>query len=70
MLADGRKILGDLAAITDDLRSGKGALGKLISDEEMGRKLDRMFTQVIRAIEDAREAAPVSTFFQVFSGAF
>ncbi len=52
------------------MRKGEGVLGKLIQDKEMGERLDRMLTQVIRAIEDAREAAPVSTFFQVFAGAF
>ena len=70
MLADGRKILDDLAFLTDEVRKGDSVLGKLITDKEMGERLDRMFGQVIRAIEDAREAAPVSTFFQVFSGAF
>ncbi len=70
MLADGRKILDDLAFLTDEVRKGEGVLGKLIQDKEMGERLDRMLTQVIRAIEDAREAAPVSTFFQVFAGAF
>ncbi len=52
------------------MRNGDGVLAKLINDKEMGERLDRVFGQVIRAIEDAREAAPVSTFFQVFSGAF
>ena len=70
MLADGRKILDDLAFLTDELRKGDSALSKLMTDKEMGERLDRVFGQVIRAIEDAREAAPVSTFFQVFSGAF
>jgi len=70
LLADGRKVLDDLAFLTDELRKGDGVLGKLITDKEMGERLDRVFGQVIRAIEDAREAAPVSTFFQVFSGAF
>lgn len=70
MLADARKALDDLAFLTDEIRKGDSALGKLITDKEMGERLERVFDQVIRAIEDAREAAPVSTFFQVFSGAF
>lgn len=70
LLADGRKILDDLAFLTDEVRKGDSALGKLITDKDMGERLERVFNQVIRAIEDAREAAPVSTFFQVFSGAF
>ena len=70
LLTGARKIFDDLAKITDDINSGKGALGRLINDEEMGRRLDSMLRQVTRAVEDAREAAPIGTFFQVFSGAF
>ena len=70
ILADARKAFDDIAAITDKINSGKGTLGRLISDEDMGRRLDSMVRQITRAIEDAREAAPIGTFFQVFSGAF
>jgi len=70
LLADARKIFDEIAKITDDINSGKGALGRLINDEDMGRRLDSMIRQVSRAIEDSREAAPIGTFFQVFSGAF
>ena len=64
------KIVDDLAAITEEARNGNGLLARLINDEEWGEQLDRIFTQVSRAIEDAREAAPVGTFFQVIAGAF
>ena len=70
LLADAKKIFKDFAEITGDINSGKGALGRLIKDEEMGRRLDSAIRQITRAIEDAREAAPIGTFFQVFSGAF
>jgi ABC-type transporter Mla subunit MlaD len=70
LLADGRKIIADLADITDKINTGQGALGRLINDEDMGRRLDSMIRQITRAIEDAREAAPIGTFFQVFSGSF
>ncbi|MCA8954771.1 MAG: MCE family protein [Planctomycetes bacterium] len=70
LLADARQLFKDLADITGKISSGKGTLGRLISDEDMGRRLDSMMRQITRAIEDAREAAPIGTFFQVFSGAF
>jgi phospholipid/cholesterol/gamma-HCH transport system substrate-binding protein len=70
MLADGRKIIRDLSEISDKINTGKGALARLINDDDMGRRLDSMIRQITRAIEDAREAAPVGTFFQVFSSAF
>jgi ABC-type transporter Mla subunit MlaD len=70
LLANARKIFDDVAQVTDDINSGKGVLGRLIKDEDMGRRLDSLIRQITRAIEDAREAAPIGTFFQVFSGAF
>lgn len=70
MLADGRRIVRDFAEITTKVNNGDGALGRLINDPEMGRRLESMIRQVTRAIEDAREAAPIGTFFQVFGGAF
>lgn len=70
MLADARKIFADARKIFADINSGKGALGRLINDEDMGRRLDSLIRQITRAVEDAREAAPIGTFFQVFSGAF
>lgn len=66
----GATIIANLEAISEELKSGKGTLARLINDEEMGEKLDRVLNQVSRAIEDAREAAPVGTFFQVLTGAF
>lgn len=70
LLADGRKFMRDLSEISDKINTGQGALGRLINDEDLGRRLDSVIRQVTRAVEDAREAAPIGTFFQVFSGAF
>ncbi len=70
LLAEGKKVIADLADIADKVNTGQGALGRLINDEDMGRRLDSMLRQITRAIEDARESAPIGTFFQVFSGAF
>jgi ABC-type transporter Mla subunit MlaD len=65
-----KAIAGNLASITAKIDTGKGALGLLIGDEEMGIRLRRIFTQVSRALEDAREAAPISNFVQVLFGVF
>ena len=70
LLADARQIFADFADISDQISNGQGALGRLINDEELGRRVDSLIREVTRAIEDAREAAPIGTFFQVFSGAF
>ena len=47
-----RQIFDDLADITRKVNKGDGALGRLINDREMGRRLDSLIRQVARAIED------------------
>lgn len=76
-LVSGRELRATVVQLFDDLgdvaaaiRNGKGLLSRVVYDESMGEQLSRVFTQVSRAIEDAREAAPIGTFFQVFSAAF
>ncbi|GAB4144663.1 MAG: hypothetical protein Fur0037_12470 [Planctomycetota bacterium] len=68
--ADLKAAVLNVRQITEKLNSGQGVLGILISDEDMGVRLRRIFTQVSRAIEDAREAAPIGNFVQVLIGAF
>ncbi|MHC5062406.1 MAG: MlaD family protein [Planctomycetota bacterium] len=63
-------IVDDAEAIFTEAREGNGLLANLINNEEWTRSFDRILTQVSRAVEDAREAAPVGTFFQVLAGAF
>jgi phospholipid/cholesterol/gamma-HCH transport system substrate-binding protein len=64
-----KQIAANVASITEKIDTGKGVLGLLIGDEEMGIRLRRILNQVSRALEDAREAAPISNFVQVFLGA-
>jgi phospholipid/cholesterol/gamma-HCH transport system substrate-binding protein len=68
--SSGKQLVEDFAEVVAKVNHGDGALGRLINDEEMGRRLDSLLKQLTRAIEDAREAAPIGTFFQVFSGSF
>ncbi len=62
--------VASLRSVTDKLDSGKGMLSVLINDEDMGIRLRRILNQVSRALEDAREAAPIGNFVQVLLGAF
>ena len=50
--------------------SGEGNLGRLIMDDTLVTKLERAVTDFSATLEDAREAAPIGTFFQVFGGLF
>ncbi|MBL8841613.1 MAG: MCE family protein [Planctomycetes bacterium] len=54
-------ISGDAAALLDAARRGRGVLGLLVADDEARRNVERILDQIGRAIEDAREAAPVSS---------
>ena len=66
----GQALIANLSEASRKINEGEGMLGRLISDEELGEKLDRLLSQVTGAIEDARESAPVSTFFQVIAATF
>jgi phospholipid/cholesterol/gamma-HCH transport system substrate-binding protein len=70
LLRDARTLFANLSEFSAKINEGKGLLAKLVNDPELGEKVDRMFRQLSRAIEDAREAAPVGTFFQVLAGPF
>ncbi len=54
-------ISNDAAALLDAARRGRGVLGLLVSDDEARRNVERILDQIARAVEDAREAAPVSS---------
>ncbi|HIE71993.1 MAG TPA: hypothetical protein EYP98_18435 [Planctomycetes bacterium] len=60
--------IANLRHTTEQLTQMKGLLGALINDENLAIRFRRILTQVSRAIEDAREAAPISNFIQVLLG--
>ena len=70
MAKDLTATLANLRYTTDQLTHRKGLLGALINDEDLAIRFRRILTQVSRAIEDAREAAPISNFVQVLLGTF
>jgi phospholipid/cholesterol/gamma-HCH transport system substrate-binding protein len=70
MLADARGILTSFREFADRATYGNGLLARLVNDPDWGRRFGQILGQVQRAVEDAREAAPVGTFFQVITGFF
>jgi phospholipid/cholesterol/gamma-HCH transport system substrate-binding protein len=70
MRQDLQRIAANLASVSAKLNDNKGLLGVLINDEDMGIRLRRILSQVSRALEDAREAAPISNFVEVLFSAF
>ncbi len=62
--------IANLRDVTDSLTRNEGMLGALLNDKDLGVRFRRIMTQVSRALEDAREAAPIGNFVQVLLGAF
>ena len=65
-----KETIANLNIVSAQLTQRKGLLGALINEEDLAVRFRRILTQVSRAIEDAREAAPISNFVQVLFGAF
>lgn len=67
---DFRTTLANLRDTTTALTRNEGLIGALINDKDIALRFRRILTQVSRAIEDAREAAPIGNFVQVLLGTF
>jgi len=59
-----------LRKITGDLETGDGTLARLINDPDLYNEVRGMVIQIRSAIDDMREASPVTTFSSVVFGAF
>ncbi len=70
MRDDAARAVANIGSITDKINSGSGMFGRLVNDEQLVARLERVLDQVAGAIEDAREAAPIGTFFQVLAAPF
>jgi len=67
---DFKAAVANLRIVTERLNGTDSLLGILISDKDVGIRFRRIITQVSRALEDAREAAPIGNFIQVLLGVF
>jgi phospholipid/cholesterol/gamma-HCH transport system substrate-binding protein len=65
-----RQITEDTATVTGAIRSGQGSFGRMIMDDELYRDVKVALRIVERALEEYREAAPITTFTSVFFSAF
>ena len=64
-----RQASADLAEATEALSEERGTLGKLIHGDEVYVELERAVRTLVGSLEEAREAAPISTFLNtVFLG--
>jgi hypothetical protein len=63
-------MLSDAREFINGLTEGPGLIRALVFEKDLAEEFRRMLNQIARAIEDAREAAPVGTFFAVLAGPF
>ncbi|MEQ8764349.1 MAG: MlaD family protein [Planctomycetota bacterium] len=69
----GEKLAGvvdDVSLMVHRVSLGQGTVGRLLMREDIGEKLAFLLDVVTGAVEDAREAAPISTFANVIFSAF
>jgi len=64
-----RNIFNGLEETVTNVRNGKGALGMILNDSEIAQKVGMIFDQILGSIEDAREAAPLSSLGSFLFGA-
>jgi phospholipid/cholesterol/gamma-HCH transport system substrate-binding protein len=58
-----------LADFAENLATGEGTIARLVNDPELFTEAKRLIFQAREAVEDAREAAPISAFSSVLFGA-
>jgi phospholipid/cholesterol/gamma-HCH transport system substrate-binding protein len=56
--------------ISASIEQGDGTIGKLIKDDKLYEEAKMTLHEIRAAIDDFREAAPITTFSSIFFGAF
>jgi phospholipid/cholesterol/gamma-HCH transport system substrate-binding protein len=77
MIAGGEDTYGDLEAtmaavrqISESINNGEGTLGRLVRDAELYDEATLLVEDLRAAIDDLREASPITSFGSVLFGAF
>jgi phospholipid/cholesterol/gamma-HCH transport system substrate-binding protein len=65
-----RETTENIAVASSAVRNGQGSLGRLVMNDEIYQQVKTALLIVQKALEEYREAAPVTTFTSVFFGAF
>jgi len=66
---DVAQAVSSVAKFAKGLVEGEGTLARLLNDPELYVEIKRLIGQTREAVEDAREAAPISTFSSIIFGA-
>lgn len=64
-----QRVVKHLEKALADIAEGKGTVGRLVTEDEIYERFNRILVQTEDAVEDFREQAPISTFVNaLFSG--
>lgn len=63
-------IMTNVRSITDSINEGEGTLGKLVRDAKLYDETTLLVEDVRAAVDDLREASPITSFGSVLFGAF
>jgi len=69
-VAKANNLLDQLNAVSTDIKSGKGSLGKLAQDPALYNELDGLIRDCRQVIDNFRDTTPISTFSSLAVGAF
>ncbi len=77
LLSEDDSVYQDIAQITGSLKDvaariaqGEGTLGRFIADDSLYNEIEASISEIRAAVDDFREAAPITTFSSIFFGAF
>jgi phospholipid/cholesterol/gamma-HCH transport system substrate-binding protein len=62
--------MSSIRSITEQINAGEGTLGKLVRDERLYDETALLVEDMRAAIDDLREASPITSFSSVLFGAF
>jgi hypothetical protein len=69
-IANFRRVSDIAADVAQSLADGKGVIGLLLTDEAVAAQVRALLDQALLSLEDAREAAPISSLGSFLFGAF
>lgn len=69
-MAKANKLIDSLNAVADNLREGKGTLGRLAKDPELYDEVNGLVRDIRQVIDNYRDTTPISTFSSLALGAF
>lgn len=69
-VARANQLLENLSAFAEDLKAGKGTIGRLAQDPKMYEEVEGLIRDVRQVVDNYRDTTPITTFSSLAVGAF